>query len=151
MLTHRCHCAWCFAECEFFMKCFSPLIQQKIRLEQGHTERTVLLQIAESAYRFILGAMAGGGFCFCFFFNSLFRRLAFQIYQFRLMFSCDLCRGGVRLELSEISWKDERSNMSISGELDEDWQAPPRKDYLSLVMLSNTVAQSSGSQLHKST
>ncbi|XP_059174414.1 electrogenic aspartate/glutamate antiporter SLC25A13, mitochondrial-like isoform X4 [Physella acuta] len=35
------------------------IAEQKLRLEQGHTERTMLLQVAESAYRFALGAVAG--------------------------------------------------------------------------------------------
>ncbi|BFZ22432.1 hypothetical protein BsWGS_25470 [Bradybaena similaris] len=35
------------------------IAEQKLRLEQGHTERTVLMQVAESAYRFTLGALAG--------------------------------------------------------------------------------------------
>ncbi|XP_005095774.2 calcium-binding mitochondrial carrier protein Aralar2 [Aplysia californica] len=35
------------------------IAEQKLRLEQGTTERTVVMQIAESAYRFSLGALAG--------------------------------------------------------------------------------------------
>lgn len=35
------------------------IAEQKLRLEQGHTERTFLLQVAESGYRFALGALAG--------------------------------------------------------------------------------------------
>ncbi|CAG5126261.1 unnamed protein product [Candidula unifasciata] len=35
------------------------IAEQKLRLEQGHTERTLMMQVAESAYRFTLGALAG--------------------------------------------------------------------------------------------
>ncbi|XP_055859590.1 electrogenic aspartate/glutamate antiporter SLC25A13, mitochondrial-like isoform X2 [Biomphalaria glabrata] len=35
------------------------IAEQKLRLEQGQTKRTVFLQAAESAYRFALGALAG--------------------------------------------------------------------------------------------
>lgn len=35
------------------------IAEQKVRQEQGHVERTMLKQVAESAYRFTLGAFAG--------------------------------------------------------------------------------------------
>ncbi|XP_041371457.1 calcium-binding mitochondrial carrier protein Aralar2-like [Gigantopelta aegis] len=35
------------------------IAEQKLRQEQGHTDRTILLQIVESGYRFALGAIAG--------------------------------------------------------------------------------------------
>ncbi|RUS72268.1 hypothetical protein EGW08_019969 [Elysia chlorotica] len=35
------------------------IAEQKLRLEQGQTDRTFVLQIAESAYRFLLGSLAG--------------------------------------------------------------------------------------------
>ncbi|KAH9514273.1 hypothetical protein Btru_028563 [Bulinus truncatus] len=35
------------------------IAEQKLRLEHGHTERTVLMQVGESAYRFTLGSLAG--------------------------------------------------------------------------------------------